>query len=248
MAVTALTFRSNSWSLGRTALNGRHRGGSRDNVMGPLESSRLEAVTELAARAGIAGPIAEVLRDVRLVELMARQFIVPQPSTDACQRYYRQHEEDFREPDRVAGRQIVLPCAFSDLAARAEAWARGERLIAILHFDPGMFPDLLATYDCVTDGSGTGHIGPIAASLLSPALESAFAGLRPGQVCPVPVATERGIHVVVLDRIFSGPLLPFAAVHGRIATLLRGELRLAAARRHLARLAARHLSMAAVAS
>ena len=79
-------------------------------------------------------------------------------------------------------------------------------------------------------------------------LEAAFAGLRPGQVCPVPVVSDRGIHVVVLDRIFSGPVLPFAAVQGRIATLLRGESRLAAARRHLARLSARYLSMVAVAS
>jgi peptidyl-prolyl cis-trans isomerase C len=179
------------------------------------------------------------LADPRLVDLLSRQFKVPPPSLDACQRYYRDHAELFREPDRYIGRQIVLRCPESDDTARAEIWARAERLIAILFFDPKMFGDLIATYDSTGGRNGSGRIGPVARGELPAELDIALSRLRPGQIHPTPVATDRGIHVLVLDRIVPGEVLPFATVHGRICATLRSELRTSAARRHLARLAQR---------
>lgn len=212
--------------------------------MGPLERTRLKTVLAQAEDAGIQGTIPETLRDPRLVQVLARHFKVPTPSEDACHRYYRDHLELFREPDRYLGRQIVLRTPQGD-AARDEAWARAERLIAILFFDPKMFGDLVATYDSISDGSGSGRIGPVVRGALAPELDIALFGLRPGQIYPAPVATERGIHVIMLDRILPGEVMPFAVVHGRIASALRSELRIAAARRHLARLAERFKKAAA---
>jgi peptidyl-prolyl cis-trans isomerase C len=123
---------------------------------------------------------------------------------------------------------------------RTEAWARAERLIAILFFDPKMFGDLVATYDSINDRSGSGRIGPVVRGELPAELDIALFGLRPGQIYPAPVATEHGIHVLVLDRILGGEIASFAAVHGRISVALRSELRMAAARRHLARLEQRY--------
>src|SRR5262245_24921963 len=114
-------------------------------VLGPLERTRLKTVLAQAEQAGIKGTIPEILRDLRLIGLLSRQSKVPAPSYNACQPYYRDHLEKFREPDRYLGRQIVLRCANSDAAAHAEAWARAERLNAILFFDPKMFGDLAAT-------------------------------------------------------------------------------------------------------
>ncbi len=208
--------------------------------MGALERHRLETVLAQAREAGIQGPIPETLRDPRLVQVVSRQFKVAAPSLEACQRYYRDHLESFRQPDRYLGRQIVLRCAHTDATGRAEAWARAERLIAILFFDPKMFGDLVATYDSISDGSGSGRIGPVARGILPPELDIALFGLKPGQIYPAPVLTEQGIHVVMLDRILSGEIVPFAAVHDRISATLRNAVRMAAARRHLSRLADRH--------
>jgi hypothetical protein len=208
--------------------------------MGPLERGRLKTVLAQAAQAGIKGTIPETLRDPRLVQVLSRQFKVPMPSPGSCQCYYRDHIESFRRPDRFLGRQIVLRCLRADTAGREEAWARAERLIAILFFDPKMFGDLVATYDSISDGSGSGRIGPVERGELPPELEVALFGLRPGQIYPAPVATEKGIHVMMLDRILPGEIMPFAVVHGRICAALRSELRTSAARRHLARLAARY--------
>jgi peptidyl-prolyl cis-trans isomerase C len=213
--------------------------------IGPLVRSRLKTVLAQAEEAGIKGTIPEMLRDPRLVHLLSRQFKVPMPSLDACQRYYRDHMERFRKPDRFLGRQIVLRYPKSDPVARAEAWARAERLIAILFLDPRIFGDLVATYDSISDGTGSGRIGPVARGELTAELDTALFGLRPGQIYPAPVPAEGGIHVLMLDRILPGEVLPFAAVHGRIGAALRNGLRTAAARRHLARMAERYSAAAA---
>jgi len=227
----ALNYRGKSeFRLGRGLLRA---------TLGPLEDRRLKVVLAQAAQAGIQGTIPETLRDPRLIQIVARQFKVPVPSLDFCQRYYRDHVEIFRLPERYVGRQIVLRCPKSDATARSEARARAERLIAILFFDPKMFDDLVATYDSISDHSGSGRIGPSVRGQLSPELDIALFGLKPGQIYPAPVETEQGIHVVMLDRILPGEVQPFAAVQGRISATLRSELRIAAARRHLARLAER---------
>jgi len=212
--------------------------------MGPLEHGRLKVVLAQAEQAGIKGTVPETLRDARLVGVISRQFKVPVPSLDACLRYFRDHLESFRLPDRYLGRQIVLRCASSDALARAEAWARAERLIAILFFDPRMFSDLIATYDSISDDSGSGRIGPVRRGELMPEVDLALFGLHPGQIYPAPVATKQGVHVVVLDRILPGDTMPFSSVHGRISAALRSQLRTAAARRHLARLAQRYSAAA----
>jgi peptidyl-prolyl cis-trans isomerase C len=208
--------------------------------MGPLERDRLKVVLSQAEQAGIQGTIPATLRDPRVVQLLARQFKVPTPTEDACRRYYRDHLEQFREPDRYLGRQILLGYPQGDALAHDEIWARAERLIAILFFDPRMFGDLVATYDSISGGAGSGRIGPVARGDLAPELEMALLGLKPGQIFPAPIATELGIHVVMLDRILPGEITPFSVVHGRICAALRSDLRTAAARRHLARLAERY--------
>jgi peptidyl-prolyl cis-trans isomerase C len=213
--------------------------------MGALERNRLKMVLAQAVQAGIQGPIPEALRDPRLVQILSRRFKVPTPSEEACRRYYRDHLEEFREADRYLGRQIVLHYPHGDAAVRDEVWARAERLIAILFFDPRMFVDLVATYDSITEGGGLGRIGPVVRGALSPELDMALFSLKPGQIYPAPVATELGIHVVMLDRILPGEVAPFPRVHGRICAALRGALRVAAARRHLARLAERSKAAAA---
>ena len=242
--MTALALNGRTLNFrGKSNLLPGHRRSTAE--MGPLEHGRLKTVLAQANSAGIQGPIPEVLRDPRLVHVVSRLFKVPMPSLEACQRHYRDHMESFRQPERYIGRQIVLRFPSTDTAARAEAWARAERLIAILFFDEKMFGDLVATYDSISDATGSGRIGPVVRGELPLELDIALFGIRPGQIYPSPVATAQGIHIIVLDHILPGEVMPFAVVHDRISTALRSERRLAAARRHLARLAERYQAVAA---
>jgi len=208
-------------------------------AMASLARDRLATIKAMAHRAGITGAPPELLRDPRLTSVIAGLFRVPTPSLEACRRYYHDHPEEFREPDRYLGRQIVLPLATGDISAQPEVWARAERIIAILSSSPRMFPDLLLSFGAATEN---GQLGPIAHGALPAALDAMFFALKPGEICPVPIATEHGIHVVMLDRILRGELAPFAAVQGRIASMLRQETREAAAARHIARLAERYFA------
>jgi peptidyl-prolyl cis-trans isomerase C len=241
--MTALAIHGRSLNFREESRNSVSRGLFR-KPMGSLERSRLKVVLAQAEQAGIQGTIPETLRDPRLIQILSRRFKVPVPSPEACRRYYRDHLAEFCGPDRYLGRQILLRPAGATAAAWDEAWARAERLIAILFFDPNMFDDLLATYDSIGDGSGAGRIGPVVRGALPAALDSALFGIKPGQVFPAPIATEQGIHVIMLDRILPGAVTPFAVVHGRICAALRRELRIAAASRHLARLADRYKASA----
>ena len=220
--------------------------GSRRQGVSQLELGRLQSVLAEASRAGIQGTIPEILSDERLVALIAQRFNVPQPGGDACERYYRTHEDAFRDSDRYVGRHIVLSWPVEEAERRDEIWARAERLIAILHFDPRMFTDLLASYSADEHGDRSGRLGPAAAGVLLLPLETALFALRPGQIYPMPVATELGLHVIMLDRIIPGELPPFSAVQRRIGAILRQEARKAAAARHLARLAQRYRAMVAL--
>src|SRR5256885_15221197 len=118
--------------------------------MAELQRDRLALILILAERAGIQGTVPELLCDPRLVTIIASQFRVPSPTDEACRRYYRDHQEEFCKPDRYLGRQIVLQLATGDIAAEPEVWARAERIIAILSFSPGMFADLLVSYDAAS--------------------------------------------------------------------------------------------------
>jgi peptidyl-prolyl cis-trans isomerase C len=205
--------------------------------MPELERDRLAMIATMARRAGIPGALPELLCDPRLVGVIAGLFRVPSPSSEACRRHYRDHTDTFREPDRYLGRQIVLPLVTGDIAEQPEVWARAERMIAILSFSPRMFPDLLVSFGAAPD---SGQLGPVARGALPPALDAMFFALRPGEICPVPVVSAEGVHVLILDRILPGDVMPFAAVHGRISFLLRQEMRHAAATRHIARLVGRY--------
>jgi len=209
------------------------------SAMAELERDRLATIQTMAQRAGITGALPDLLRDPRLTSVIAGLFRVPAPGMEACRRYYRDHPEAFREPDRHLGRQIVLPLESGDVSAQPEVWARAERIIAILSSSPRMFPDLLLSFGAA---SGTGQLGPVARGALPVALDAMFFALRPGEICPVPIVTEHGVHVLILDRILRGDTIPFAAVQGRVGLLLRREMRQAAATRHLARLADRYLA------
>lgn len=211
-------------------------------AMAELERDRLATIKTMAQRAGITGAVPELLRDPRLIGVIAGLFRVPAASTEACRRYYRDHPEEFREPDRYLGRQIVLPLASGDIAAQPDVWARAERIIAILTSSPRMFPDLLVSFGTAET---SGQLGPVARGALPAAIETMFFALRPGEICPVPIVTEQGVHVVILDRILRGEAVPFAAVHRRVGALLRQEMRQTAATRHLARLAERYFAAAA---
>jgi peptidyl-prolyl cis-trans isomerase C len=66
-----------------------------------------------------------------------------------------------------------------------------------------------------------GNLGQITPGQTVPEFETFLYNLEEGQICPVPVKTRFGYHVLRLDRRIEGRQLPFEAVRDKIAEYLR---------------------------
>ncbi|HIJ39282.1 MAG TPA: peptidylprolyl isomerase, partial [Rhodospirillaceae bacterium] len=58
---------------------------------------------------------------------------------------------------------------------------------------------------------------------LDPEIETFALSLEEGQICPVPIATRYGFHLLRLDRLVRGEVLPFEAVAAQITQHLAAQ-------------------------
>jgi len=65
-----------------------------------------------------------------------------------------------------------------------------------------------------------GRLGQVVRGDTTPEFETFLFAIQPGQICPTPVRTRYGVHVLRLDRKIEGERLSFEAVRSRIATYL----------------------------
>ena len=70
-----------------------------------------------------------------------------------------------------------------------------------------------------------------------PEFETYVFSLGEGELCPLPVETRYGVHVIALDRKLIGEDLPFEAVKGHIAQYLQDRSFQTATRQYLMLLA-----------
>ena len=99
--------------------------------------------------------------------------------------------------------------------------------------------DLLVTAAANPQEHG-GRIGPVACGAWQSEVAAPFFSLKPGEVFPLPVPSRQGFHVLLMERIRPGALRAFAEVEHEVGRRLAHRSRLAAARRHLERLAEDH--------
>lgn len=195
-----------------------------------------EEVRDIAARHGISGALPDLLRNPAVAIFVAERFPCQQPDRVTCRAYYEAHAEAFRGPDLYQGGEILIGGDVTDRDWRSEAYSRAERIIAMLHYDRRVFDDLLA---CATATSGDrgGRIGPVSKGGWDSTVAAPFFSLKAGEVFPLPVPSEQGFHILLMERIAPGPLRPFAEVEGDVVRRLAERSRLAAATRHLEALA-----------
>lgn len=196
----------------------------------------LDEIREIAARHGLAGTDAELLSNGTLAALVAERFPAQQPDRSVCRAYYEANPQEFRAPDLYEGGEILIGGNVTDREWRGEAYGRAERIIAMLHYDRRVFNDLLLTSAASTRDRG-GRIGPVACGAWESEVAAPFFSLKAGEVFPLPVPSQQGFHVLLMERIEAGRLRPFVAIEAEVAGRLTMRTRLAAARRHLEGLA-----------
>ena len=105
----------------------------------------------------------------------------------------------------------------------------------MLQYNRRVFKDLLI-YSAAPSRENGGRIGPVARFGWESEVAAPFFSLDAGEVFPLPVPSSQGFHVLAMDRIEPGRLLPFAVAEPEVVRRLVSRSRLAAARRHLATL------------
>lgn len=168
--------------------------------------------------------------------VLETELSVATPSQAECLRLYESQRERFRTPPLTEASHILLE-AEADGDAGAQALADG--LIAQLRQGLASFADLARTHSaCPSGASAGGSLGQLRPGDLVGEVESALAGLQPGEVAASPVRSRFGWHVLRLDRRIEGRLLPFELVEDRIRLHLESRAWTAAATRYVADLAA----------
>jgi peptidyl-prolyl cis-trans isomerase C len=179
----------------------------------------------------------ETADEAAIRELVAREVHTPQADVASCRRYYEQNRQRFRSPDIYEAAHILFAATQSDAKGFAQARKAAAAAMAILREQPERFAELAQAHSACSSGAQGGNLGQITRGQTTPEFERALVALAPGCMCPEPVATRYGFHIIRLDRRHEGRELPFDLVRDRIADYLRDSVERRATAQYIARLA-----------
>lgn len=173
-----------------------------------------ERVLVMEARSrGLLGPVASPEQEREAVQkLLAEEVVGAVEVTEAeVERYFQEHTQTFRVPERVTLRQILVP-------TKNEARDMRRRV----QKDSRTFDVLARTRSRSPEASTGGLMGVFSRGELPAELESAAFTLAPGETSEV-VETSLGYHVLRVEERQAARDLPLEECRGRIHALLSGE-------------------------
>ena len=154
------------------------------------------------------------------------------------------HAEWARDPDRFRSAplwdvsHILCACDPRDADISVAARERAEALIERLRGDSKGFAALAARdSDCGSKSAG-GALGQLGPDDTVPEFEAVLRRLDEGGITPEPVQTRHGWHIIRLNAVAPGLVLPYAIVAPKIARALEKAAWARASRDYIAGLAA----------
>lgn len=123
----------------------------------------------------------------------------------------------FRAPPLWEVSHILFACDPRDEEGRAKALLRAQAVATVLAGDPKGFPALAAREsECGSKSSG-GALGQLGPGDTVPEFEAVLRTLSEGEMTSEPALTRHGYHIIRLDALAQGQVLPFDAVREKIA-------------------------------
>lgn len=162
----------------------------------------------------------ETDEDALIRQLLECEVKVPKPDEESCARYYQNNSERFKSPEILEAAHILFSASRGDDQAYAKAVSEAEAAIEVLKREPAAFPELARQLSNCSSAAQGGNLGQITRGQTTPEFETFLFSLEEGQLCPVPVKTRYGVHVLKLERRIMGKSLPFEFVKDRIAAFL----------------------------
>lgn len=155
--------------------------------------------------------------------LLAREIVTPDVDPDSCRRYWAANRARFRTPEVYEAAHILFPAAKDDEPASTAAKQAAFETLRELKREPLRFNELARARSACPSAANGGRLGQLTRGDLVPEIETFIFALDEGQICPVPVMTRYGAHVLRLVRRAAGQELPFEAVSDRVARQLSAQ-------------------------
>ncbi|WP_417766613.1 peptidylprolyl isomerase [Stappia sp.] len=160
------------------------------------------------------------------------------PEDAAVRQEWERDPSRFRSPPLWEVSHILCACEQGDKTGAAIARDRARRLCAEALADPAGFARLAARESDCGSRSGGGALGQLGPGDTVPEFEAALRLLGDGEITAEPVATRHGYHVIRLDALAEGKVLPYEAVAPKIAAAMEKASWARAARDFVAELVA----------
>ncbi|WP_116237199.1 peptidylprolyl isomerase [Parasphingopyxis lamellibrachiae] len=158
--------------------------------------------------------------DARIEALLEQEVQTPKADEETCLRFYEQHKSRFTSPDLAEASHILFAARQDDETAYSKAVADAQGIIAELKDNPEHFADLAKLHSACPSADQGGNLGQLGPGQTVDEFDTFLFNLEEGQLCPVPVKTRYGAHVLKVGRKMAGETLPFEAVRARIADYL----------------------------
>ncbi|PAU58438.1 peptidylprolyl isomerase [Pseudomonas sp. PIC25] len=151
--------------------------------------------------------------------LIEQEVQLPLADDVACRQFYYSNSQRFRSAPLVAARHILLACPADDADARGETRELALGLLEALLQAPQRFAELARQHSACPSKEQGGALGQISKGQTVPEFERQLFRL-PAGLCPQPLESRYGFHLVTVDQRIDGEQLPYEAV----ATAIRNEL------------------------
>ncbi|MCI3135323.1 peptidylprolyl isomerase [Phenylobacterium aquaticum] len=161
------------------------------------------------------------------------------PSTAECRRVYDAQRARFTTPALIEAAHILIEPKTDDADGWAAALRTAQDALAQVTVQPAAFAALAKALSDCPSGQVGGSLGQLGPGDVVGEIETALAGLRPGEVLARPVRSRFGWHLLKLDRRMEGRELPFDYVEDKIRLHLESRAWTAAATRYVSDLADR---------
>jgi len=177
--------------------------------------------------------------DEALIRALLDEALSIQPVTEeAVRAEWAKDPERYRSAPLWDVSHILCACDPHDDEARSAAESRAQALLAKLDGDTKGFAAAARESDCGSKSAG-GHLGQLGPGDTVPEFEAELRGLDEGSISPAPVLSRHGWHIIRLNAIAPGQVLPYDSVRPKIAQAVEKSAWARASREFVERLAAK---------
>lgn len=162
----------------------------------------------------------ETDEEAQIRGLLEQAVDAGRPDCDAIKAEWQKNPARFRTPPLWEVSHILCACDPRDEQGRGQALKRAETIALAVREDPKAFAKIAAREsECGSKSSG-GALGQLGPGDTVPEFEAALRTLAEGAMTPAPVLTRHGYHLIRMDAVAIGQVLPFEAVSERISQAL----------------------------